>query len=61
MNSDNQNQAQLECCVDYCSKTYEVQGKQTVNLYKCSDKKLSGADVWNIQKNKRSFSVRKAL
>lgn len=56
MNINNQNPSESKCCLDYCSKTFIVEEQEIINSYKCSDKKISSADIWNIQKNKRYFN-----
>lgn len=46
-----------KCCVDYCEQNIEAQGRQIVNYYACG-KKISAAEVWNIQKNRKMFTRR---
>ena len=55
----NQTQNQnAQCCVDYCTTSFS-EGEQTiVNSYKCNSKKISSADVWSIQKQRKEAVVR---
>ena len=58
MNINNTENENAPCCNDYCSSTFS-DGKQTVvNSYKCRSKKLSSADVWNVQKQRKEVVVR---
>ena len=41
--------------IDYCKRTFNAPGQQVVNAYKCNQGKLTTADIWNIQKQKREF------
>ena len=41
--------------VDYCKRTFKTPGQQVVNAYKCNQGKLTTANIWNIQKQKREF------
>lgn len=54
-NSQNQN---AQCCNDYCSTTFNDAQQIVVNSYKCRGKKLSSADVWNLQKQRKEVAVR---
>lgn len=41
----------------YCKTVFNVEGQQIVNTYKCNQKPFSTADLWNIQRQKKSYSV----
>lgn len=53
----NYNQTELnnECCADVCNKTFHVEEREIVNTYKCTKRKLSASEIWNIQKNKKEI------
>lgn len=58
MNINNTQNQNAQCCIDYCTTSF-TDGEQTiVNAYKCDSKKLSSADVWNIQKQRKEASIR---
>lgn len=54
-NSQNQN---AQCCVDYCATSFNDGDQTIVNSYKCNSKKISSADVWNLQKQRKEVSLR---
>lgn len=59
-NSNNQLQNnEPQCCVDYCENSFQVDGKEVVNTYKCNQKRFSIFDMWKVKKDKREF-VRKS-
>ena len=41
--------------VDYCKRTFNAPGQQVVNAYKCNQGKLTTADIWNIQRQRRQI------
>lgn len=61
MNNDQTSTNDAQCCVDYCKNNFSVSEGEIVNLHKCNQRKLSSSDVWNIQKNKKSVSIRAGL
>ncbi len=46
-----------QCCTDFCTKTFNTPNGEIVNAYKCSRKEFSASDIWNIQKQRRQFTV----
>lgn len=57
-NNDQTETMELKNDVDFCSTSFEVQGQELVNNYKCNEKKFSSSDMWNIQKKRREFARR---
>jgi hypothetical protein len=49
----------VQCCIDYCTTTFNTASQVIVNAYKCNSKKLSAAEVWNMQKQMKKAVVRK--
>ena len=43
LQTENEN---AQCCVDYCSTTYNVTGQEVVNNYRCSQQRFSTANLW---------------
>jgi hypothetical protein len=43
---------------NYCITIFEDGEKPVVNSYKCNSKKISSADIWNVQKQRKDLSVR---
>lgn len=58
MNINNTGNQNAQCCNDYCSSTFSDGEQTVVNTYKCRRKKLSSADVWNLQKQRKEVAVR---
>ena len=58
MNNDQTGTMESKSGIDFCSTSFDVDGQQLVNNYKCNEKKLSSSDLWNIQKNRREFTRR---
>jgi hypothetical protein len=56
MNNNKTNIAQ--CCVDYCTTTFKTGSEQIENSYKCNSKKLSAAEAWKLQKQRKTPVVR---
>jgi hypothetical protein len=54
MNNENN---QTGANIQFCSKTYDVDGQLVVNCYKC-DSKISLPGVWSIQKTKKPIVIR---
>lgn len=44
--------------IGYCSHTFSDGDRPVVNSYKCHGKKLSAADIWNVQKQRKEAGVR---
>jgi len=42
----------------YCNTSFNVEGKEVVNNYKCNQKQFSTSDMWNIQKNSKQSGIR---
>jgi hypothetical protein len=58
MNINKTQEQSAQCCVDYCSARFS-DGEQTiVNSYKCDGKRLSPADVWYIQRQRKEVSLK---
>jgi len=57
-NLNEQSINESQCCVDYCATSFNVDGTEVVNRYPCNQKQFSPADLWNIQKNRRNFSIK---
>lgn len=47
-----------QCCIDYCTNTYQVAGQEVVNHYRCNQPPFSNSDLWRIRRNKRATRVR---
>lgn len=58
MNIDNLQNQNAQCCVDYCANTFNDGDQPIINSYKCNSKKISSADVWNVQKQRKEVAVR---
>ena len=43
--------------VDHCKRTFNASGQQVVNAYKCNQGKLTTADIWNIQRQRRQITI----
>ena len=49
--TDQANNAEQICCVDYCSTTTSNEvGEEITNTYKCGQKQLSTLEFWNLKK-----------
>jgi hypothetical protein len=57
MNIHNNEPANNHANVDYCEKSFNVSGQEIVNSYRCSQKPFSVADMWNIQKQRKQFTI----
>ena len=55
------NERAAQCCIDYCITPFEVAGEAFVNTYRCGQRTLSVADVWNIQKNRKTVERREGI
>jgi len=58
LQTENEN---AQCCVNYCSTTYNVTGQEVVNNYRCSQQRFSTANLWKLRNNKREFTIRTNL
>ena len=56
-NNQTENNA-AQCCVDYCRTSFDVEGQEVVNNYKCNQKQFSTSDMWNIQRNIKQSAIR---
>jgi hypothetical protein len=50
-----------QCCTNYCSKSYTVDGQQVVNNYKCGQQQFSASEMWRIRNQKRETIIRTNL
>ncbi len=46
-----------QCCVDFCTTTFNTPDGEVVNAYKCNRKEFSALDAWSIQKQRRQVAV----
>lgn len=58
MSINNEQNQNAQCCVDYCANTFDNGDQTIINSYKCNSKKISSADVWNVQKKRKGVSLR---
>lgn len=49
--------SESNCCIDVCKTSFNIDGEEVVNTYKCNQKVFSNADLWKIQKTKRQFTI----
>jgi len=46
-----------QCCVEYCTTTYNVTGQEVVNNYRCNQPSFSTSDLWRLRKNKTETRI----
>jgi hypothetical protein len=50
-----------QCFVSYCQTSYEVQGQEVENNFKCNQQPFSAVDMWRISRNKKAVSIRTGI
>jgi hypothetical protein len=50
-----------QCGIDYCSTTYQVDGREVINNYRCNRKPFSATDLWRLRKMRRDFTTRATI
>lgn len=53
MNNNENNNNNTTCCREYCNDTFEANGEELVNRYKCNQNPFTASDLWNIQKDRK--------
>lgn len=57
MNTDNTQSKNTGCCIDHCSTTFKSEEQVIVNSYKCNRKRFSSYDNWNVQRQRKQFTI----
>lgn len=59
--SNNLQNSKAQCCVDYCQTTLMASAGEVVNRYKCDQRVFATANMWAIQKQRKSFTLQSRI
>lgn len=53
--------AGTQCFVNYCKTSYNVEGQEVENKYKCHQQNFTSSDMWRITRSKKAVGIRGSI
>jgi hypothetical protein len=61
MNNNQTQSNEQVISIDYCRTSYNVEGLEVINNYRCGQRSFSTSDLWRIRRSNRSFAINSGI